>query len=122
MAEQIIVVCDVCGRTPTKRALISIEGTSHSKDLCAEHVAELLANTHAPRRGRPPKASTPESSPQPARRRGRPPRLQASAERSGSEATPRRRRKITDPEILAKRRAALEKARAARAAKRAANA
>jgi len=35
-------------------------------------------------------------------------------------AAPRPRRKVTDPEVLERRRAALEKARAARAAKRAA--
>jgi hypothetical protein len=49
-------------------------------------------------------------------------RLERAAPTAPS-AAPRRRqpsRKVTDPEVLAKRRAALEKARAARAAKRAA--
>jgi hypothetical protein len=39
---------------------------------------------------------------------------------AGSEPAPRPRRKVTDPEVLERRRAALAKARAARAAKRAA--
>jgi len=39
---------------------------------------------------------------------------------AGAAAAPRPRRKVTDPEVLERRRAALAKARAARAAKRAA--
>jgi len=43
-----------------------------------------------------------------------------AAPKSTTAAAPRPRRKVTDPEVLEKRRAALAKARAARAAKRAA--
>jgi hypothetical protein len=121
MAEQIMVVCDVCGTAPAETVGITARGSSYRKDLCSEHLRELLRGTSAPRRGRPPKAQavSTTSTQEGPKRGGRPPRLQTSQRTPASEpAAKRPRRKITDPAILAKRRAALEKARAARAAKR----
>ena len=115
MAEQVVVVCDTCGKAPAQTVAITVNGRSYRKDLCSEHLSELLANTHTARRGRPRAASAPKSG------RGRSkakasPKGRAPAKR----ATKSPRRRVTDPEILAKRRASLAKARAARAAKRAA--
>jgi hypothetical protein len=39
MAEQVMVVCDVCGRSPAERVGISAKGQSYQKDLCTEHLA-----------------------------------------------------------------------------------
>jgi hypothetical protein len=121
MAEQIMVVCDVCASAPAETVGITARGSSYRKDLCSEHLRELLRGTSAPRRGRPPKprAISTTSNQEGPKRRGRPPRLQPSERTRASEpAAKRPRRKITDPAILAKRRASLEKARAARKAKR----
>ncbi len=112
-----MVVCDVCGRSPAQTVGISAGDRNYRKDLCAEHLAELLKGSRAPTRGRP--AGTSPASGQ--RRRGRPSRAAAAAKASApATSTKRERRKITDPVILEKRRAALAKARQARAAKRAA--
>jgi hypothetical protein len=129
MAERITVVCDVCGKPSVQTVAITANDRSYRKDLCAEHLAELLRGTSAPRRGRPRKPGTkvtvamPTAAPtqEAPKRRGRPPRLQAAAPTAATASSPARpRRKITDPAILAKRRAALVKARQARANKRAA--
>ena len=121
MAERVVVVCDVCGNAPAETVGITAKGSSYRKDLCAAHLAELLRGARAPRRGRPLTAATP-AAPRPARRRGRPPKAPGAqhGEAAATEATKRPRRKITDPVVLEKRRAALAKARAARADKRAA--
>jgi hypothetical protein len=140
MAEAVLIVCDVCGRTPAETVRITAGSKSYDKDLCALHMAELLSNTRAPQRGRPRRtvaASIPQAAParrrgRPARasgpnapsgtaRRGRPPKS-AQAASGGGRPSPLKGRKITDPKILEKRRDALAKARAARAAKRAATA
>ena len=132
MAETIVTVCDVCGRTPADSIRITAKGRNYSKDLCATHLAELIGGARAPRRGRPPKAaSTAPSAPV---LRGRPPKAASVAEAAprrrgrppkGAQAAPapasgRKRGPITDPVLLQKRRDSLAKARAARAAKRAA--
>jgi hypothetical protein len=121
MAERVMVVCDVCGKSAAETVGISARDKSYRKDLCSEHLAELLKGTRAPRRGRParskPASTQPTSAP---RRHGRP--LKAVAEKTPvpPSGAKRERRKITDPVILEKRRAALVKARKARADKRAA--
>ncbi len=131
-----MIVCDVCGKAPADTIRITARGKNYQKDLCSTHLSELIGGARAPRRGRPPKATASTSAaPATPRRRGRPPKAAASAP-----ATPRRRGRppkaaqaapaaaksgrkrgpITDPVLLQKRRDALAKARAARAAKRAA--
>ena len=121
MAEAMVLVCDVDGRPAVETVKILIGGRTLSKDLCATHLAELLAGAHAPRRGRPRKAAEPVAATTAAapRRRGRPPKAAQAAPLAAARAG-RKRRPITDPVVLQKRRDALAKARAARAAKRAA--
>jgi hypothetical protein len=120
MAERVVVVCDVCGKSPAETVGITANDKNYRKDLCAEHMAELLKSARAPSRGRP-RGTRAAAAQAPAagapRRRGRPPKAAAAA---AAPAPKRERRKITDPVILEKRRAALAKARQARADKRAA--
>ena len=121
MAERVIVVCDICGKSPAETVGITAKDKNYRKDVCAEHMAELLTGARAPSRGRPrgtrprtARASVVVAAP---RRRGRPPKAAAAV---AAPPPKRERRKITDPVILEKRRAALAKARQARADKRAA--
>ena len=126
MAERVVVVCDICGKSPAETVGITAKDKNYRKDLCAEHLAELLKSARAPSRGRPrgtravaaqaPAAAAAAAAP---RRRGRPPKA-AAASAASAPAPKRERRKITDPVLLEKRRAALAKARQARADKRAA--
>ena len=113
MAESLVVVCDVCGKSPAETIGITANAKNYRKDLCAAHLAELLKGTRAPTRGRR-RASAVTLSVRGRRRSNEdqteePPRVK------------RPRRRITDPVILEKRRAALEKARKALAEKRAAS-
>ena len=114
MAERVLIVCDVCGKSPAEAVRISAGGKNYSKDLCAQHRAELLKGARAPRRGRPARATA--ATP---RRRGRPAKATAMQKGSAPATTAQRaRKKITDPAILEKRRASLAKARRALATKR----
>jgi hypothetical protein len=133
VAEATVIVCDVCGRTPADTIRITARGRNYTKDLCATHLSELIGGARAPRRGRPPKAAS--AAPSAPRRRGRPPKSASTDEAAAprrrgrppkatqsvpASASGRKRGPITDPVQLQKRRDALAKARAARAAKRAA--
>jgi AT hook motif len=144
MAEKVMVICDVCGAPASEGVRISTGTRSVVKDLCAAHLAELFAGSHAPRRGRPRTTTSPgaggggAASPSAPKRRGRPPKAPSEApvtkrrgrppkaQASGQQApavsaqVAKPRRRITDPVILERRRAALVKARQARADKRAA--
>ncbi len=139
MAERTVIVCDSCGEIAAERVSIRAGGRALQKDLCATHLAELLRGANPARRGRPPAAMTGMATPtatapkrrgRPAkaataaaaggRRRGRRAGAAASAAAASTPKAARPRRKITDPAILEKRRAALAKARQALAAKRAA--
>ena len=78
MAEQLVLVCDVCGQPASETVTIRAGNRSLLKDLCAKHLGELLTGTRMPKRGRPRsrgaasgKASTTSS-----------PRVSASAARS----------------------------------------
>jgi hypothetical protein len=51
--EAITLVCDVCGKPATETVMIKVGDRNHMKDLCTQHLGELLQNTRAPRRGRP---------------------------------------------------------------------
>ena len=114
MAERVIVVCDVCSKSPAETIGITAKDSSYRKDLCSDHLADLLKGARAPRRGRPAggglrsRTATAAKTAKPA--------VSPAAE----PVTKRERKKITDPVILEKRRAALTKARQARADKRAA--
>src|SRR5712692_7960712 len=52
MAEQTILVCDVCGAPASTTVSIRVEGKTLHKDLCPEHVGELINGTRAARPGR----------------------------------------------------------------------
>ena len=51
--EAVTLVCDVCHQPAKTTARITVDSKNHLKDLCATHLAELLAGSRAPRRGRP---------------------------------------------------------------------
>ena len=109
MAERLVWVCDVCGRPAEQSVTIKLGRRTLVKDLCSTHLAELVRDAHPPRRGRRSQAIPPTPSLE-----GRPlPALPSTDKKP--------RRRITDPAILEKRRAALEKARQALARKRAAS-
>jgi hypothetical protein len=73
MAERTIVVCDVCGKPATETVTIKVARGNFAKDLCATHVAELVAGARRPRPGRPRKMAASDGAAAP-RRRGRPPK------------------------------------------------
>jgi hypothetical protein len=51
--EATTLICDVCGKTAAQTVTIKVGEKNHLKDLCSQHVSELLKGTRAPRRGRP---------------------------------------------------------------------
>jgi hypothetical protein len=69
MAEQMILVCDECGRPATKSVTIRVDGRNLVKDLCDADVRALVRNARTPKRGRKPASvlATPKAS---AARRG----------------------------------------------------
>jgi hypothetical protein len=146
LAERVVLICDECGNVPADTVGITAKGKTRSKDLCGTHLAALLKNSRAPRRGRPRKTepsgaavvapvrrapgrprkaeSTAARSVLAPKRRGRPPKNVAASTGSANarltpatEAKRRPRKKITDPAVLEKLRANMAKARAARARK-----
>jgi hypothetical protein len=105
MAEQVVIVCDVCGAPATSTVTIAVGGGSRagqrfSKDLCDKHLTEALAGGRKPRRGRrrgsvsaeaakpSPKARAPKAKAK-ATRRGRP-RKAATAAKSARRGRPRK--------------------------------
>jgi hypothetical protein len=103
MAEQVVIVCDVCGAPAVAGATIAVhgggsrDGQKFAKDLCESHLSEVLANTRKPRRGRRrgsvnrASASAPAAmSPAPATRRRR--RTARSANTTSTTAAAQRRR------------------------------
>jgi hypothetical protein len=88
MAEQFVIVCDVCGAPAVAGVTIAVhgrgsrDGQKFAKDLCETHLSEILANTRKPRRGR---------------RRGSVSRTNASASTTASPAPATRRRRRTTP-------------------------
>jgi hypothetical protein len=48
-----MLVCDECGRPDALTVTIRAGSGNFVKDLCDQHLKGLLANTRAPRRGRP---------------------------------------------------------------------
>ncbi len=55
-----MVVCDVCSTPNATSITIRAGSRNYAKDLCSRHLAELLKDTRAPRRGRP-RASSPKA-------------------------------------------------------------
>jgi hypothetical protein len=115
MAERLVLVCDICGSPAEQSVTFRAGARSLAQDLCSTHFQELVRRSHTPKRGRRP--GVPQAAAPAAPRRGRKKATRKAAKKSTAK---RARRKITDPAVLEKRLAALAKARAARAQKRAA--
>jgi hypothetical protein len=90
MAEQMIVVCDVCGKPATETVTIKVARGNFVKDLCAQHVTELTADARKPRPGRPRKLAADGA--EAPRRRGRPRKTSAKSNGRRKKTT---RRKTT---------------------------
>jgi hypothetical protein len=88
MAEKTILVCDACGRPATETVTIKVSRGNFVKDLCSNHVNELVAGARKPRPGRRKgvvarggsPSSTKKSSARTAtgKRRGRPPKAKTA--------------------------------------------
>jgi hypothetical protein len=52
VAERSIVVCDVCGTPAATTVSIKADGKSVHKDLCSDHLGELLQGSRPARPGR----------------------------------------------------------------------
>jgi hypothetical protein len=50
--EQTILACDVCGKPAATTVTIKADGKSLQKDLCADHVSELVNGARPARPGR----------------------------------------------------------------------
>jgi hypothetical protein len=89
--EQTILACDVCGRPAATTVTIKTDGKSLQKDLCADHVSELVNGTRPARPGRRRSVG-----PKPTRRRtaagakSRKPRKSAARAKSTRTGRPRR--------------------------------
>jgi hypothetical protein len=114
MAEQVILVCDVCGSPAQQTVSFSVGARKLAQDLCGTHLQELVRRSHAPRRGGNRRRSTS------AKAVSRRPRVARARQTPKASAKKAARKRITDPAALEKRRAALAKARQALAKKRAA--
>jgi hypothetical protein len=95
VAEAVVLVCDQCGKPAETSVTIRVETRGFVKDLCEQHLRELLSNTRAPRRGRPRVASPTRSAATSARAGGGRPkstgrtrkkRASAARKRKGSTA------------------------------------
>jgi hypothetical protein len=88
MAEKTILVCDACGRPAAETITIKVSRGNFVKDLCSNHVNELVAGARKPRPGRRKgvvagggaASSTKKSSARTAtgKRRGRPPKAKTA--------------------------------------------
>jgi hypothetical protein len=83
--EQLILVCDVCGKPAVRSITMRVDGKNLVIDLCEADTKALTKNARAPRRGRA-AATMPAPS-----RRGRP-----KGSTSKSKAANGRRRKSTN--------------------------
>jgi hypothetical protein len=70
LAEQLVLVCDRCGRPASETITMRARGRNLQLDLCDTHLNELTAGARAPKRGR---KSAPAIVGKVPRRRGRPP-------------------------------------------------
>lgn len=85
MAEQVVLVCDVCGEVARSSVAIRVDGRALTKDLCERHLQELVAGARRPRPGRRRKTvSTPSAANKGSQKK-------ASNKRSSRKKTTRRR-------------------------------
>ena len=107
MAEQTVIVCDVCGKPATERITFKAGGRSLQKDLCGEHLAVLTTGARPAKRGRRPAIGA-SAAPAPPRRRrkastakkptrNRTSRAKRTTRSRGSAAKRPTRRKATAP-------------------------
>jgi hypothetical protein len=62
MAERIMFVCDICGKPAVETVKFSVNGRNLIKDFCSQHLADLVKNARAPKRGRRPGSTGKRSS------------------------------------------------------------
>ena len=53
MAHAMVVVCDVCGRPAVETISLRVGTRGYQKDVCQQHLDEIIKGSRAPRRGRP---------------------------------------------------------------------
>ena len=53
MAQAMVVVCDVCGRPAVETVSLKVSARGYQKDVCQQHLDEIIKGSRAPRRGRP---------------------------------------------------------------------
>ncbi len=105
MAEQTVIVCDVCGKPATERITFKAGGRSLQKDLCGEHLTDLTTGARPAKRGRRPAlgASAAPATPPRTRRKAstakKPARSRASATKKTTRSAAKRptRRRATPP-------------------------
>lgn len=56
MAEKLSLVCDICGAPATETVSLRSSSGNRQKDLCAQHLQDLLRGSRVPKRGRKPGA------------------------------------------------------------------
>jgi hypothetical protein len=84
MAERTILVCDACGKPAVQTVGLRVAGRSLQKDVCKEHLEDVLKGARPARRGRR-KGSTVAAGAAPPRRGGR------RAGKAKAKAAPKRR-------------------------------
>ena len=57
MAEELVIVCDTCGKPAVETVTFRTSSGNRVKDYCAVHLQELLKGSRAPKRGRRPGAA-----------------------------------------------------------------
>ena len=57
VAEQLMLVCDVCGAPAAETVTFKTSSGNRQKDYCATHLQELLRGSRSPKRGRKPSAA-----------------------------------------------------------------
>jgi len=108
VAEQTVIVCDVCGKPAIERITFKAGGRSLQKDLCQEHLTDLTSGARAAKRGRRPAlGASAAPGPAPRRRRKtstakkpsrrRPSTLKSTTRSRGSTAKRPTRRRATAP-------------------------
>jgi hypothetical protein len=95
VAEQMILVCDVCDEPAVQTVKIAIARQNLLKDLCATHLAELTTGARRPKRGRRAVAAVPAEPT--SGRRGRPARKTTQPATRGAKQRRGRPRKVARP-------------------------
>jgi hypothetical protein len=71
MAERTMLVCDTCGRPAVETVTFKTTSGNRQRDYCSPHLAELLAGSRTPKRGRRPGSSNAAAKKSGARSAGR---------------------------------------------------